>query len=156
MCTTKQSDVGTLQDQLEREVAQLGTERDSWRGEQQLLKQERQQLTDQLIDAKQQLAAATSRAGQQQQRDQTYQDELVTDKQEALQVWQQQQSVTCAGVVSRRAASTAQNVAGHGHSACAYAHLRADNPTSGMSQEHSWRSMNSFSTTGLSTSGLQA
>ena len=97
MCATKQSDVGTLQDQLESDVAQLGTERDSWRGEQQLLKQERQQLTDQLMDAKQHLAAALNGAKQQQQRDQTYQDELVTDKQEALQVWP-----------------------------CAYAHLQAD------------------------------
>ena len=87
LCATQQLDTATLQEQLQSEVAQLGTEHDSWRGEQQLLKQERQQLTDQLIDAKQKLAAALSNAKQQQQRDQTYQDELVTDKQEALQVW---------------------------------------------------------------------
>ena len=75
-----------MQEQLESQLAELKAQCDSWCTQQQQSTEQEQQLTAKLDAAKEQLANALSDAKQQQQRDQTYQDELVADKHQAMQV----------------------------------------------------------------------
>lgn len=75
-----------LQEQLESQLAELKAHCGSWRTQQQQSMEQEQQLTAKLDAAKEQLANALSDAKQQQQRDQTYQDELVADKHQAMRV----------------------------------------------------------------------
>lgn len=71
---------------LESEVAQHATEHQAWHAQQQQWQQHQQQLEGDVADARKQLAAAVTNAKQQQKQEQAYQDELVADKQQAVQV----------------------------------------------------------------------
>ena len=75
-----------MQEHLESQVAELKAQHDSRLTQQQQWAEQEQQLRAQLNSAKEQLSKSLADAKQQQQQDQTYQDELVADKHQAMQV----------------------------------------------------------------------